>query len=70
MEISPETVAQGAEECYILTVNRIRARRPARGAALFFLEGGMHLQGGTHVSRRRVRIFRRGTRAPPYGTVC
>ena len=25
MEISPETVAQGAEECYILTVNRIRA---------------------------------------------
>ena len=22
--ISPETVAQGAEECYILTVNRIR----------------------------------------------
>ena len=25
MEISLETVAQGAEECYILTVNRIRA---------------------------------------------
>ena len=25
MEISPETVAQGAEECYILTANRIRA---------------------------------------------
>ena len=25
MEISPETVAQGTEECYILTVNRIRA---------------------------------------------
>ena len=24
VEISPETVAQGAEECYILTVNRIR----------------------------------------------
>ncbi len=28
MEISPETVAQGAEECYILTANRIRAGRP------------------------------------------
>ena len=69
MEISPETVAQGAEECYILTVNRIRAA-PRKGRRVVFFWGGMHLYGGTHVSRRRVRIFRRGTRAPPYGTVC
>ena len=41
VKISPETVAQGAEECYILTVNRIRAA-PRKGRRVVFL-GGMHL---------------------------
>ena len=36
MEISPETVAQGAEECYILTVNRIRAAPLAGRRVVFF----------------------------------
>ena len=35
MEISPETVAQGAEECYILAVNRIRAA-PRKGRRVVF----------------------------------
>ena len=38
MEISPETVAQRAEECYILTVNRIRAA-PRKGRRVVFLGG-------------------------------
>ncbi len=38
MEISPETVAQGAEECYILTVNRIRAA-PRKVRRVVFLGG-------------------------------
>ena len=38
MEISPETVAQEAEECYILTANRIRAA-PRKGRRVVFLGG-------------------------------
>ena len=41
VKISPETVAQGAEECYILTVNRIRAA--PMGAGFF-----------SHLFRKRI----------------
>ena len=41
VKISPETVAQGAEECYILTVNRIRVA--PMGAGFF-----------SHLFRKRI----------------